>query len=54
MLKRTEKQRGDESEGDCKHFTKQVQGDLTEKATTQEKGREPCSYSERTRAKALG
>lgn len=43
-----EKQRGGmEVRGDCKHFTKGVQGDLTEKATIEEKGREPCRYSKR-------
>lgn len=44
------KQRGGgREETDCKHFTKRVQGDLTEKATIEEKGREPCGYSERER-----
>lgn len=31
--------------GDCKHFTKGVQGDLTEKVTIEEKGRESLRYS---------
>lgn len=34
-----------EVRGDCKHFTKGVQGDLTEKVTIEEKGREPLRYS---------